>query len=151
MPDSPAFPALSPRLALPYLFAGQAQKEVTLNEVAARLDCLVHCAIEAVQAAPPLAPAAGQTWLIAAGASGVWTGRADQLACWHDGSWLYAVPQQGMAVFDKLLGCFRHFHGNWSAPTVPALPAGGTVIDAQARTAITALVIALRAAGVIPA
>ena len=51
MPDSPAFPALSPRLALPYLFAGQAQKEVTLNEVAARLDCLVHCAIEAVQAA----------------------------------------------------------------------------------------------------
>ena len=56
-----------------------------------------------------------------------------------------------MTVFDKLLGCFRRFHGSWSTPTAPALPVGGTVIDAQARTAITALVIALRAAGVIPA
>lgn len=151
MPDSPAFPALSPRLALPYLFAGQAQKEVTLNEVAARLDCLVHCAIEAEQAAPPSAPVTGQTWLVAAAASGEWIGRADQLACWYGGGWLYAVPQRGMTVFDKALGCFRLFQGNWSAPSAPAVPTGGTVIDAQARTAITALVIALRAAGVIPA
>jgi Protein of unknown function (DUF2793) len=151
MPDSPSFPALSPRLALPYLFAGQAQKEVTLNEVAARLDCLVHCAIEAVQAAPPGAPVAGQTWLVAAAASGAWSGRTDQLACWHGSGWLYAVPQHGMAVFDKALGCFRLFQGSWSAPTAPALPAGGTVIDPQARTAIAALVVALRGAGVIPA
>jgi Protein of unknown function (DUF2793) len=151
MPDSLTFPSLSPRLALPYLFAGQAQKEVTLNEVAARLDCLVHCAIEAVQPAPPLAPAAGQTWLVAAAASGVWTGRTDQLASWQGGSWLYAIPQRGMTVFDKALGCFRLFQGSWSAPSAPAAPTGGTVIDPQARAAIAALVVALRTAGVIPA
>ncbi len=150
MPDSPPFPSLSPRLALPYLFAGQAQKELTLNEVAARLDCLVHCAIESVQAMPPAAPTVGQTWLIAPAPSGEWAGRANQLASWQ-GSWLFAAPQAGMTVFDKTLGCFCHYDGNWSVPAAPDLPTGGSVVDAQARTAIEALVVALRAGGVIPA
>ena len=52
------------------MLAGQEQKELFVNELAARLDALLHGAIEAELAVPPASPRDGQAWLIATGASG---------------------------------------------------------------------------------
>ena len=61
----------TPRLALPYLAAGQAQKHLTLNEALAALDGLVQTAVESrAVAAEPAAPADGALYLLPAARTG---------------------------------------------------------------------------------
>src|SRR5690554_3539954 len=61
----------TPRLNLPYLAAGQAQKHVTLNEALARLDaCVAASARSRTTAAQPAEPAEGDLYLLPGGASG---------------------------------------------------------------------------------
>ena len=151
MSDPLIFPGITPRFALPYLFAAQAQKELTVNELAARLDCLVSCTVEASQAAPPTAPQDGQTWLVASGASGAWAGQAGKLAARIGGDWVFLTPPPGMVVHDIARGAVRRFAGSWQAPSRPATPSGGTTIDAEARAAIAAVMGVLDSLGLIPA
>lgn len=151
MPDPITFPSATPRFALPYLFAAQAQKEVTVNELAARLDALVSCAVEASLAAPPASPQDGKTWLVASGASGAWTGQAGKLAARIGGGWVFFNPPPGMVVHDLARGAVRRFAGTWQAPARPAAPAGGTTIDAEARTGLAAILGVLESLGLIPA
>lgn len=146
----PAFDSRTPRLDLPLLFAGQAQKEGFVNEVCARLDALVHGAIEGELAAPPAAPLDGQCWLIGASASGAWAGREGQLAARQAGNWLYFSPKPGMRVINRATGQDLRFNSSWSAAPRPAAPAGGTTIDAEARAAIGAILASLTTAGIIP-
>lgn len=150
MPD-PLFDSKTARFDLPLLFAGQAQKELFVNEVASRIDALLHPAIEAELAAPPSNPVDGQAWLVGPGASGDWTGRAGQLAARQAGMWFYVAPRDGMRVFNRATGQFLLFDGGWTTPTTPAAPSGGGVIDVEARAAITALVAALGQAGILAA
>jgi len=132
------------------MLAGQSQKESYVNEVSARLDALLHCAIEAEQAAPPSAPEDGQSWLIAAGASGAWSGRSGQLAMRQAGNWLYAQPRDGMRIFNRTTDQNLLFNAGWQAASRPAAPSGGTTVDTEARTAIAAIVASLTTAGIIP-
>lgn len=83
-------------LALPYLAAGQAQKHVTLNESLRMLDALVQLsALSRVIAAPPSSPAEGDRYIVAAGATGAWTGHANRIAAWQDGAWMIYPPAEG--------------------------------------------------------
>jgi hypothetical protein len=43
------------------------------------------------------------------------------------------------------------YAAGWKAATRPAAPSGGTVVDAEARSAIGAIISALTAAGIVPA
>lgn len=138
---------MGPSTATP---AGQAQKELYLNESLARIDALLHGAIEAQTATPPATPQEGQCWLVASGATGVWSGHGGQLASFQQGQWLFQTPRDGLRLFNRATGQEVFFSGTWKTPTKPAAPSGGTVIDAQARTAITALIDALVTAGVLP-
>ena len=67
--SDPLYDSRTARFDLPLLFAGQAQKEGTVNEVAARIDALLHGAIEGELAAPPISPSDGQAWLVSAAPS----------------------------------------------------------------------------------
>ena len=61
----------TPRLSLPYLAAGQAQKHLTVNEALARLDGLVQAAVESrTTTAQPGAPADGDAWILPEGRTG---------------------------------------------------------------------------------
>lgn len=86
----------TPRLSLPLLAAGQAQKHVTHNDALMRLDALVHLAVASrIQGVPPAAPAEGAAFIVPAGGSGVFTGRAGQVAFFEDGGWAFLAPRPG--------------------------------------------------------
>lgn len=141
------FTARSPRLDLPYLFAGQAQKEASVNEALARIDALIAPAIEGQAAAVPASPTDGECWIVGAGALGEWAGREDTLAFYSAGTWMFADPQPGQQVFDKSDDRVLRWHGGWQSVSLPAAPSGGSTIDVEARAALALLVDELRNAG----
>lgn len=158
------------RLSLPFILPGQAQKELYHNEALARIDVALHAAIEGPPlATPPADPVAGQGWIVAAGATGAWSGKDESLACWTEGGWRFVAPPAGMCVWNKAAGHRLHWTGSaWSRgelavtslmigglkvvgerqAAVPS-PSGGTVIDEEARSAIAAITAALKSHGLI--
>lgn len=151
MSDPLVFDSASPRWNLPFLFAGQAQKEAFVNEAHALADALLHPAVEAQADAPPADPADGACWLVGGAPTGAWSGQAGKLACRQQGVWLFVTPRNGLRVFDRATEQTLLYNGGWTAPATPALPSGGATIDAEARAAIGVLIDRLRAAGIFSA
>ena len=143
MSDPIVFTSASPRFGLPLLFAGQAQKEVFVNEAHALTDALLHAAIEAEADAPPASPAAGECWLVGDTPTGAWADHAGELASYQPGGWIFAAPRDGLRVLDRSSGQDIRYRGGWQRPATPAAPTGGTTVDAEARAAIAGLVAAL--------
>jgi Protein of unknown function (DUF2793) len=151
MTDPILFDSASPRFGLPLLFAGQAQKEAFVNEAHLLVDSLLHCSVEGEASAPPVAPAEGEGWIVGAAPTGSWAGQAAKLAFRQAGNWLFADPRDGMAVLDRSSGQLRRFLDGWQIADEPVSPSGGSVIDVQAREAITGLIAAMRISGILPA
>lgn len=147
MPDA-LFQDRTPRLDPPLLFAGQSQRETFVNETFARLDALVHCAVEAQTPNPPAAPTNGQCWLVAPAATGAWIGQDGAIACFQQGQWLFQPPRDGLRLLNRATGQTLCHHQQWRAAEKPVPPVGGATIDTQARTAIAALITALEVSGV---
>lgn len=138
------------RLGLPLLASGQAGKEMTVNEALALIDAAVQPIIAGVADLPPAAPAAGESWLVGAAAGGAWAGQAHAIAGWTASGWRFVPARRGMTVWDGAMQHRRRFDGTgWAAPTAIAAPAGGTMVDVQARAAIAAILAELRAAGAV--
>ncbi|MDD9797991.1 MAG: DUF2793 domain-containing protein [Alphaproteobacteria bacterium] len=92
----------STHLKLPFLAAAQAQKHVTVNESLRRLDILVHMQVTAFgRNAPPSRPNEGDGYGLGSSPSGVWAGKANQLAFYQDKAWVFLVPKEGWRVWDK--------------------------------------------------
>lgn len=161
---------LTGRFGLPLLAAGQAQKELTHNEALALIDAALCPAAESADVAtPPLSPAIGACWIVAAAPDGAWSGRAGWLACWTEGGWRFLPPAEGARVWlkDRSLWAVREAagwvvgeeraSGIWvsgqrvvgAQAAAVALPAGGATIDTEARAAIAAIIDRLAAHGLI--
>jgi hypothetical protein len=158
----------TPRFALPFILPGQAQKELFHNEALVLVDAVLQAAVEeGPRAAPPSSPAAGQCWIVGAGATGAWSGRDGCLAVWSDGGWRFVAVPAGMSVWDKAASVPRQWDGaGWSGgrlgcagllvagkevvgerqPALPS-PSGGTIIDAEARAALAAVIATLKSHG----
>lgn len=150
MSDPFLFDTVSPRYGLPLLFAGQAQKEVFVNEAHALADALLHCAIEGEATAPPATPENGENWLVGTPATGAWAGQDGLLACRQADNWLFVAPRDGMRLLDRSLGQDRRYIGGWRIAEEALEPIGGSTVDAEARAAILQLIAALKAAGIYP-
>lgn len=123
-----------------------------MNEAVLMIDGLLHCAVEDQRSAPPTTPLDGQSWLIGTGATGAWAGQDGNIAMRQLGQWLFATARDGIHLLNKTSGQWMsRIGGSWHAPAAPAAPSGGSVVDAEARAALAALVTALRTAGVLPA
>lgn len=151
MSDPIAFDSTTPRLALPLLFAGQAQKEFTVNEALIRADLALHLTIEGEVAAPPSAPLAGQAWLVAPNPTGAFTGHASAIAGYTAGGWRFIAARAGLRAYDRSSASFRHFTDSWQRCVAPATPNGGSTIDQEARAAIVSIVEKLMTAGILAA
>jgi len=88
----------TPRLSLPLVAADQAQKHVTVNEALAFVDALLALAITATRSDPPSSPTEGEAFLVAAGASGEWTGAEGRLALRIGGGWTFREPPAGLVA-----------------------------------------------------
>lgn len=150
MPASIDFTNTSPRYKLPFLFAGQAQKEFTVNHAFALTDMLLHACVESVADIPPANAIDGQVWLIGEAASGEWAERTGTLAGREAGVWIYLEPRDGFRIYDREAGQELLYANGWQRPVAPTAPQGGTTIDMEARAAFTALVEALKECGVFP-
>ncbi len=90
----------STNLALPYIAAAQAQKHVTHNEAIRALDVIVQLSVlDRDLSEPPGAPADGERYLAASGASGAWAGKDLNIAAWQDGAWAFFAPREGWLVW----------------------------------------------------
>lgn len=160
----------TPRFALPFILPGQAQKELFHNEALARIDIALHPAVEGPPAAePPSAPAQGECWIVAAAATGDWSGRDNLLAMWTTSGWRFLAPQPGTGAWNKASAVPLLWDGyQWRQGELActgllvngvrvvgarqagvASPSGGTIIDEEARAAINALTAALMSHGLI--
>lgn len=158
------------RFALPFILPGQAQKEAFHNEALTLVDAALHaCVAGAPSDEIPPDPLPGQSWIVGPEAGGIWAGKADNLATWTGGGWRFVAPVPGMTVWRLDAGCHCYWTGTaWSdgdwpiaaltisgqqvvgprLGTVPS-PSGGTTIDAEARAALDAVIVALRTHGLI--
>lgn len=150
MTDPIAFTSATPRFALPNLFVAQAQKEFTINEALARIDGLLHPVVEGEADFPPANPTDGENWIVGSLASGDWSGLSGKIALRQAGNWLFIAPREGMSVLDRATGSMARYDGGWLRRSAIAAPTGGTIADAEARTAIAGLIAALVAAGILP-
>lgn len=160
----------SARLNLPFLSAGQSQKELIHNEALQVLDVIVAAAVEeAPQSSPPASPPVGACYIVGPSASGAWTGKEQSIAGFTSGGWRFVTPQEGLAAYVKARGtwaCFRA--GSWEIGTVRGTslvvdgeqvvgsrgsaidgPSGGTTVDAEARATIGEILATLRQHGLI--
>ena len=149
MSDPMTFTSASPRFAIPLLFAGQSQKEFFVNEAHALVDALLHPAVEGEDDAPPSAPAEGECWLVGEEPGGAWADHAGALASYQAGGWIFAAPRDGMRLLDRSTGQQILYRAGWRRPAAPPEPTGGATVDAEARVAITGLVEALIASGIL--
>ena len=158
------------RLNLPLLHAGQAQKEIDHNEALALLDIAVQPVVMAIGLdTPPEGPDEGACWIVGTSPVEDWAGRAGALAGWAAGGWRFVAPRAGMTVVRGSDGITARYTGaDWVIGELhatgvligdvrvlgarqPAIadPAGGALVDAEAREAVSAVLSALRAHGLI--
>lgn len=164
MPDS-----VTPRLALPLLAAGQAQKEMSHNEALMRIDLSLHGSVAGFAAnIPPASPVAGQCWILGAAPTGAWAGHPHEIAGWTEGGWRFLAPCEGARLWVSEADGFALFSGgSWTCgrahgrlfvegrqiigPRAPAMtePTGGVVVDAEARASILAVLNVMRGHGLV--
>jgi hypothetical protein len=162
--------AATPRLGLPFLSVGQAQKEFTHNEALQTLDAVVAGAIEEPpRVTPPASPAIGASYIVADGATDAWAGMSQLVATWTSGGWRFTPAVEGMRLYERTSETWMAFRsGGWESGLVRGFalviggqqvvgsraaaiesPTGGATIDAESRTAIDAILGALRQHGLI--
>src|SRR5690606_30266264 len=139
MTEPVVFTSASPRFAIPLLFAGQAQKEVFVNEAHALIDALLHPAVEGETDDPPIDPAEGECWLVGAAPNGAWAGHGGKLACRQAGEWVLSTPRDGMRIFDRSRGQAIRYRDRRQRAATPAAPVGRPTVDTAARATVTAL------------
>lgn len=157
-------------MKLPFIIAGQAQKEIWHNESLQHLDLVVAGAVEeAPRNDPPSAPVAGACYIVGPSGSGVWAGRSNHLAGFTQSGWRFVSPVEGMTLLVRSTGETAAFvAGSWELGAIKgrslaiggnqvvgerlsaiANPSGGGTVDMEARTAVAAILAALRAHGLI--
>lgn len=134
------------------------------------IDIVAAAAVENVGTnAPPASPIDGQCYVIGTAPTGAWAGHAKAIAGYAPGGWRFVAAVAGMSAFDKASGQTAAYDGTaWSIGAIKgatlklgasqvvgarlaavANPTGGTLIDVEARAAITLILDRMRTHGLI--
>jgi hypothetical protein len=162
--------SVTPRLALPFLSPGQAQKEFFHNEALQTLDTLVAGSVEeGPRTTPPTAPSLGAGYIVGSSPTGAWAGKSQSVAAFTSGGWRFLAAVEGMSLYVKASGSWATYRlGVWEIGTLRgssvvlggqqvvggraaaiASATGGTTIDVQARVVLDQVLAALRQHGLI--
>jgi hypothetical protein len=88
----------TPRLGAPELVADQAIPEDTVNEAFYWFDAASIGGFKVIDrdlATPPVSPAQGDTYLVAASATGAWAGHDGDMAVFINTAWDFRAPDEG--------------------------------------------------------
>ena len=134
------------------------------------LDTLVVPAVEeGSRASPPASPAIGACYIVAASPTGAWVGKQQNLAAYSSGGWRFIAPIEGMTAYVRSSSVWAVYRtGAWelgilrgsnvtiggqqvigARSSAIAEPAGGSVVDTEARSAVGQILSALRLHGLI--
>lgn len=114
-------------LALPMIQPAQAQKHVTHNEALRLLDVVVQMAVTSRDfTSAPVLPAAGDRYIVAAGATGEWAGHSGEIALFSDSYWNFFPPLPGYRSWIAAEGQIATYDG-----TVWATLADGPLVVGQ--------------------
>jgi len=90
-----------------------------LNNNIRKLDAVVHLSVrDRTTTTPPATPAAGDRYIVAAGATGAWGGQDGNVALWDGGAWVFYVPAIGWLAYIEAEGVLSVYKGpsvGWSA------------------------------------
>jgi hypothetical protein len=147
----------TPRFALPFLSAGQAQKETTVNEALQVLDFVTAGAVlEPPRNDPPASASVGDCYIVGSAPTGLWAQWASSLAGYTAGGWRRIAAVPGMRVYVQSIDQWARFSaGAWELGAVRgsrllvdgqqvvgargaaiASTVGGANVDAEARATI---------------
>ncbi|MDD5587274.1 MAG: DUF2793 domain-containing protein [Alphaproteobacteria bacterium] len=112
----------TPNLALSYLVASQAQKEVTHNDALNDLDSLTQLAvIDRTLNTAPVSLGEGDTYIVGPSPVGVWAGKADNVAAYYSG-WRFKTPQVGWKAWARNENKLLYYSGSaWVPLAAPYL------------------------------
>lgn len=124
----------TPNLDLPYIAAAQAQKHVTHNEAIRALDAVVQLSVlDRMLTSPPGSPADGGRYIIAAGATGAWSGHDLEIAAWQDSAWSFYAPAAGWLAWVGDEGALLAFDGaDWISASASAALQGVPMVGVNA-------------------
>ena len=149
---------------------GCAGRSMILRGALQRIDFLLCPVVEEPpRQAPPASPAIGNAYVVGVGASGAWAGHDSEIAGFGEGGWRFIAAIEGASAIDRSSGeILLRRGGSWEAGIVRgqemrlggqkvvgarqaaiASPAGGSTIDIEGRTAIAAMLAAMRSHGLI--
>jgi len=102
----------SPNLGMPFLEEGQGNADITHNEALLILDTMVQTrVIDKDLTAPPGSPSEGDRYIVAAVATGDWTGNEDKIAFFFGGIWKFITPLEGWRAFVEDEAIEYNFNG----------------------------------------
>ena len=103
----------TPRLGIPLMHAGQAQKHITHNEALLAVERHLHLSVKRADLGSPPANGVGEgdRFIVAAPANGVWEGHAGDIAERHGGAWSFVSPEPGWMVWSEAEGAHIVFSG----------------------------------------
>ena len=89
----------TPLLALSEIAEGVASQAALHNTALRELESRSIRVLSRTTTAPPGSPAESDAYIIPAGATGVWSGKTNQIASWIGGAWSYYPPVEGVIVW----------------------------------------------------
>ena len=130
----------TPHLAMNYIVASQAQKEVTHNDALNALDFLAQASVLSTTVTlPPASPSTGDAYIVAPAATGAWSGAGGCVAAYY-GGWVIKTPKAGWVVWAQDLKQALYYTGTaWAVLTTPKHDASitwtpGTLADGAGAT-----------------
>ncbi len=149
----------TPRLNIPLIASGQAQKDVTHNEAILAIDQLIAlAAVSRSVVAPPTNPTFGAVYLVPVNGVSAWGAAAGTMMYWQGNGWSAVQPRTGQLALIVDEGIMISFRQTWqslwpvagleiggravltASPTTITSPVGGATVDSEARLAITSII-----------
>lgn len=95
----------TPRLSLPLIQPGQAQKHITHNEALIRLDMMSAVSVISDSLSePPENPADGDSYCVGNAPTGAWAGLVGQIVMWIGTQWNHLPSPEGLLMFVHDIG-----------------------------------------------
>ena len=113
----------TPRYGINYGWSlGEGPWNTDMDSNLKALDTLIGTTIISdALATPPASPAAGDSYIVAASATGAWAGKSGQVATYIDSAWKFIVPKRGLRAEVQSASGFKYYNGTaWTAE-----PSGG--------------------------